>query len=311
MKITKNIYIILITTLYLVKIIEMTSQNTDSYNDDYKLWGKKKNHYSNHYYNNSDIIKYIKENINITKLIDKYDSSELNSVELSANTVFNQLYIENCTKIDCDCCEGSIYSTYCLDIKNCQDIKKNMTGRIIAICLGVYFLVLIMFSSALAVVFYYLSNKIKSRYIAKNNAKYVLCLVLSVGTVIPGLILFFYKYCCGNNITKCFKADFNGLFDKYVISVDVREDLDFSRRSSKSISNNYIYKSSNKTSNYNTNRPFNSNIDKGDFNIDNDGNKDITNNCQFTSVFNTNNMTSNIIGSSIHEIKNDKIDKET
>jgi hypothetical protein len=234
---------------------------------------KQQPYYSNNYYNNSNYNEYIETQVNKTDLYLKYDSDNLNSIELTSNSIFNYLYLEKCKKLTCKCCTGNINNLSCLKDDECSKLSNNMKKRIAFISLGVYCLVLFIFAVSLGLVMYYLSIKVKGSFTAKMNGLYSFFIVMSVGTILPGIVVVILKFCFGKNIQTCFNADFYGITNKYLISVDVRDEYDNSNSRYSSSTNNK------KSNNTNTNRPLNFNNN---------------NNAQYTSRENDNDLQMNV-----------------
>lgn len=241
-----KIYLTLIISTELVLGSDTEEGNTYTWKPN-----KQQPYYSNNYYNNSNYNEYIETQVNKTELYIKYNSEDLNSIELTPNSIFNYLYLENCKKLSCKCCKGNINDITCLSNDACNKLSSNMRKRIAFISLGVYCFVLLIFAISLGIVMYYLSLKVKSPFTSKMNGLYSFFIVISVGTILPGIVVLILKFCFGKNIQTCFHADFFGITNKYLISVDVRDDQDNTNSRYSSSTNNK------KGSNTNTNRPLN------------------------------------------------------
>ena len=195
----------------------------------------------------------IYENLNKSQLFEKYNSNELNSIDLSYNIYLNKLYLNACTNLqnqvkdkkDCQCCSGNIENLNCETKSKCTEINYRLKKRILILTLSIYSSLLLIFSFGFGFVIWILSRQIKSSFTAKMNGIYTFTLILCSGLILPGLFLALIKIFGDIDFQKCFRADFCGLTNKYVLSI---ETIDEDKRIKK-VDENYLSS--------NTNRPVN------------------------------------------------------
>ena len=219
------------------------------------------------------------EDENEETLITKYDSEELNSYHLTHSDSFNTLYRSKCSHHHyCDtCCSGKFYEMRCHTKHGCHDFEKD-SSNLVLIAVIAYTAALIGLASFLGILYFFRSKDTKSSTTAKKNGLYVFVMVLSVGTIFPGIGLFIYKYFTNKTITELFDADFsnnkekivqvytpkNEIKDNYNYNLeDINADADVvkyddckldssPRISNNYVSNNFIYPLSKKSSSTST-----------------------------------------------------------
>lgn len=151
------------------------------------------------------------------------NNQTLNSVSLTGDIVKDKIYISKCN-LTCPktlCCQGSdLNNLICKDYIYCEILNNEKLINALELVLEVYFGVLLIFSSILFFVIYILSIKFYSKKQSFLNSLYVAIISISIGFIIPIIILLILAKIKNKSLIQLFRANFDNLYFKSFISIE-------------------------------------------------------------------------------------------
>ena len=150
-------------------------------------------------------------------------NNEINSIYGTGDTKYDIEYRVECDRKCNKCCDGQIKEKIrCLEEDECDKIENKLYRHIYKILLGVYFMVLVITTIIVFLVFYFISKKVYSYQESIKNGRVMALLVLSSGLILPIIILKIISCYKKIPMIKLLGGNFEKITPKIVLSVETK-----------------------------------------------------------------------------------------